>query len=416
MNPKLTPLPVSSDTISRTFHLPHSTMTSVLEVNPKMQPQGAISSKAAICLGVGVAVVGAASFASLGMIAAVASDVSDLSAAATAETPASAEHGGVFAGDNYCAGTKPTSGWDNIECVNTAIEQAGGDVTMTTNANGVETFAAGDITGDSNLITQQFYKKGLCPVNVHWHLGAEHRSTGQFDDAGTVADRGPSDSAHRKLLATTDSANLRCYHYDATDAKFTTEFDWKHCVGMKVGETYEVHWPHSAFGACATVNQYQTPFYDGVFCNMNATTAASLNSAAQGDIAVVGTAQQIGVQSQVFTIVNDESYYYPDLIRGMIVDGDKGTQITAYTGSTTGTTRSNTMCSTYGPISWHVDRTCHMISASTFDKMCADMKAQRDDMSDDLYAHGSREVVNQANQAANQRNLYSTYQFEGAGN
>lgn len=416
MNPKLTPLPVSSDTISRTFHLPHSTMTSVLEVNPKMQPQGAISSKAAICLGVGVAVVGAASFASLGMIAAVASDVSDLSAAATAETPASAEHGGVFAGDNYCAGTKPTSGWDNIECVNTAIEQAGGDVTMTTNANGVETFAAGDITGDSNLITQQFYKKGLCPVNVHWHLGAEHRSTGQFDDAGTVADRGPSDSAHRKLLATTDSANLRCYHYDATDAKFTTEFDWKHCAGMKVGETYEVHWPHSAFGACATVNQYQTPFYDGVFCNMDATTAASLNSAAQGDIAVVGTAQQIGVQSQVFTIVNDESYYYPDLIRGMIVDGDKGTQITAYTGSTTGTTRSNTMCSTYGPISWHVDRTCHMISASTFDKMCADMKAQRDDMSDDLYAHGSREVVNQANQAANQRNLYSTYQFEGAGN
>ena len=287
---------------------------------------------------------------------------------------------------------------------------------MTTNANGVETFAAGDITGDSNLITQQFYKKGLCPVNVHWHLGAEHRSTGQFDDAGTVADRGPSDSAHRKLLATTDSANLRCYHYDATDAKFTTEFDWKHCVDMKVGETYEVHWPHSAFGACATVNQYQTPFYDGVFCNMDATTAASLNSAAQGDIAVVGTAQQIGVQSQVFTIVNDESYYYPDLIRGMIVDGDKGTQITAYTGSTTGTTRSNTMCSTYGPISWHVDRTCHMISASTFDKMCADMKAQRDDMSDDLYAHGSREVVNQANQAANQRNLYSTYQFEGAGN
>ena len=34
-----------------------------------------------------------------------------------------------------------------------------------------------------------------------------------------------------------------------------------------------------------------------------------------------------------------------------------------------------------------------MISASTFDKMCADMKAQRDDMSDDLHPHGSRELV-----------------------
>ena len=40
-----------------------------------------------------------------------------------------------------------------------------------------------------------------------------------------------------------------------------------------------------------------------------------------------------------------------------------------------------------------MDRKCHLISASTFDKMCADMKAQRDDMTDDLHAHGSREVV-----------------------
>lgn len=80
-------------------------------------------------------------------------------------------------------------------------------------------------------------------------------------------------------------------------------------------------------------------------------------------------------------------------MRGMIVDGEMGQEITKYTGSTTGTSRDNTICSQYAPITWQVDRKCHMISASTFDKMCADMKAQRDDMSDDLYAHGSREVV-----------------------
>ena len=40
-----------------------------------------------------------------------------------------------------------------------------------------------------------------------------------------------------------------------------------------------------------------------------------------------------------------------------------------------------------------VDRKCHLISASTFDKMCADMKQQADDMSDDLHAHGARELV-----------------------
>jgi hypothetical protein len=108
------------------------------------------------------------------------------------------------------------------------------------------------------------------------------------------------------------------------------------------------------------------------------------------------------VHGQVFTIVNDESYFYPDMIRGMIVDKDMGKDIQIYTGSTTGETRSNEMCSQYAPITWQVDRKCHMISASSFDKMCYDMKMQRDDMSDDLHAHGSRELVHDDLAANNQ--------------
>jgi len=104
-------------------------------------------------------------------------------------------------------------------------------------------------------------------------------------------------------------------------------------------------------------------------------------------------ASAVGVHGQVFTIVNDEDYYYGDMIRGMIVDKDMGQDIHIYTGSTTGTSRDNEMCSQYAPITWQVDRKCHMISASSFDKMCFDMKMQRDDMSGDLHAHGSRELV-----------------------
>ena len=139
-----------------------------------------------------------------------------------------------------------------------------------------------------------------------------------------------------------------------------------------------IQWPHSAAGACGTPNQYQTPFADGVFCR---------------DGILTNTAAQIGVQAQVFTVVNDEAYYFPDLMRGMIVDGAYGANIAKYTGSTTGTSRNNEVCSAYAPITWHVDRVCHLISASSFDKMCADMKSQRDDMSDDLMPHGSRELV-----------------------
>merc|ERR1712061_349220 len=101
--------------------------------------------------------------------------------------------------------------------------------------------------------------------------------------------------------------------------KFTSEYKWQHCVGMVVGETYEVHWPHSAAGACGTPNQYQTPFYDGVFCKKNVVQLVLDGHAT--------TYENIGVQAQVFTIINDESYYYPDLFRGMIVDRDWGTDM-----------------------------------------------------------------------------------------
>lgn len=307
---------------------------------------------------------------------------------------------------NVCAGSKIMI--EDFECVVDgvlkAIGQSGTDVTVG--------YKGGNDTAGRQPLTIPYWKQGICPVNVHWHLGAEHRSEGQYDEDGS----GPEVGDHRGL-AEGARLGLRCHHYNAEDEKFTKEYDWKHCVDMKVGETYEVHWPHSLAGACGTVNQYQTPFYDGVFCNADRLDLSILQ-------------EHVGVQAQVFTIVNDEEYYFPDLMRGMIVDDDlkMGVEITKYTGSTTGTNRNNEICSGYAPITWQVDRTCHMVSASTFDKMCADMKMQRDgknyviclyclcvdamhcfiyipnkiffliileivDMSDDLYAHGARELV-----------------------
>lgn len=113
------------------------------------------------------------------------------------------------------------------------------------------------------------------------------------------------------------------------------------------------------------------------------------------------------MQAQVFVVVNDESYYYPNLFKGMIIEPSLGfgSDLAIYTGSTTGDSRSNTICSSYSPITWQVDRKCHPISASSFDKMCADMMEQRDDMSGDLYAHGSRELVADHLTANNHANL-----------
>jgi hypothetical protein len=295
-------------------------------------------------------------------------------------------------GVNMCAGTKPTSGFDNTNCTSDGFtslvaEQAGANVTAG---------YVGEIeTTRGTPITDPYYTQGLCPVNVHWHLGAEHLSVGEYDEYGFgpmdphASNRDGFGRRGRRAAANPVRLGFQCHHYDAADPIYTTPYDWKFCdASMQVGQTYEVHWPHSKAGACGTPYQYQTPFYDGVFCHFNEAYAAAGSPSLYDFIPA-----SVGVQSQVFTIVNDESYYYPDLFRGMIMDGDFGADIAKYTGSTTGTSRDNTICSQYTPITWQVDRKCHIISASSFDKMCQDMLTQRDDMSHDLHAHGARELV-----------------------
>jgi len=301
----------------------------------------------------------------------------------------------LVTGSNICAGKKPKDAFspgdkyfENDPCnLAGVLEQAGTDVTK-------------GYTGDFNTsgrdpIRMPYWKAGLCPVNVHWHLGTEHRSAGEYDENGaashftlnaTYSDpaltAAGTDGGDRRLGGTRVRKGYSCHKYDKSNTKYTTEYAWKHCVDMHVGETYEVHWPHSAAGACGTPWQYQTPFYDGVFCMGGIVSLDPLN-----------TYEKIGVQAQVFTIINDEAYFYPDLIRGMIVNGKYGEDVAYYTGSTTGTSRDNKICSKFTPITWQVDRKCHLISASSFDKLCADMKAQSDDMSADLRPNGARVLV-----------------------
>lgn len=120
---------------------------------------------------------------------------------------------------------------------------------------------------------------------------------------------------------------LRCGLYDENDDRFTQEYDWEYCDLMQVGETYEVHWPYSGLGDCGTEYQFQTPFTNGVFCN-------ALSMLDPDTLTLQDIANTVGVQAQVFTIINDEDYYVPDLIQGMVVNEERGmgVEITKYTG------------------------------------------------------------------------------------
>jgi len=127
-------------------------------------------------------------------------------------------------GTNVCDGKKPKSGFDNFACAEDAVnEQAAADVSSP--------FIGTKETTAEPIMTA-YWQAGICPVNVHWHLGAEHRSAGEYDEDG----KGPA-KARRAAGA---RQGLRCNKYNANDAKFTREYDWKHCKDMHVGETYEV--------------------------------------------------------------------------------------------------------------------------------------------------------------------------------
>jgi hypothetical protein len=237
----------------------------------------------------------------------------------------------------------------------------------------------------------------MCAVNAHWHLGAEHYNEGTYDLNGEdwIYEYGSDDHRRalkegRKLAGDIQPGNW-CPGYDREDPAYTDEYDWQYCTDMHVGYTYEIHWPHSNLGACDTEWQMQTHFMDGVLCLAN---QAELDTDVALDAVFNSEQAKIGVQAQVFTIVNDEAYSYPEWEALWSWNTDLATNVAVYQGSTTGLNDGNIICrGTGGAVTWQVDRGCHKISASKFDDLCREMLDQRDDMSGDVYPHTARDTV-----------------------
>lgn len=128
-------------------------------------------------------------------------------------------------GDNPCLGTKPDL--PDIQCVIDEVQQTG-EQSGTNVTKGYK----GDRESDAVPITVPFFQAGLCPVNVHWHLGTEHLSVGEYDETGT----GPSNvNEHHRGLEEETRQGFQCKYYEENDPKFTNPYEWKHCHGMEVG-------------------------------------------------------------------------------------------------------------------------------------------------------------------------------------
>jgi len=216
--------------------------------------------------------------------------------------------------------------------------------------------------------------KMLPQANVHYHIGAEHKSDYYKDDTDSKAY-----DAHRRLasgrrLSASPRPGWMCAAPSAGELKAYT---FTHCKGtVTVGKSYEIHYVHSSAG-------YDAEHLKGADIDL---MNDGLGGAANGRGMLN---PMVTVQAQVFQIVNDGTTKpeIPDMIHGWQTAA-VGANGVMYAGSTTGASHTNTICSPYA-ITWHVDTACHKVSAAHFDNMCS-MMAATYKMDADLYPHGSR--------------------------
>ncbi|KAK1745721.1 hypothetical protein QTG54_003645 [Skeletonema marinoi] len=289
--------------------------------------------------------------------------------------------------DNVCAGAQLAVANKLCADLEVPTPQAGGNVTKG---------YVGDLdVGSLKPHTDTYFQGDMCPVNVHWHLGTEHYSYGQYDENGN----GPHGTAERPEWANRDLAAAG----EKKDEKFTEPMTGSTVPTWKSERPTKFTGPTPPLEIAALSTSTRLP--STMECS--ATFYGTIRGYCRG---CSEYCQQRWCSRSSLHCSERRTILLPDMMRGMIIDKQRnmGTDIHYYTGSTTGTSRSNEMCSQYAPITWQVDRQCHMISASSFDKLCHDMLLQRDDMKDDLYPHGSRELVMDslvANNAADAESL-----------
>lgn len=207
-------------------------------------------------------------------------------------------------------------------------------------------------------------------TNVHFHLGAEHKSD-HYNDATASEKYDAAEAHHRRQLSESPRPGFMCPNTDLTPEQLDDSYVWQHCTGkMHVGNSYETHYVHSSAG-------YSDELADG------------LGAAAGGGLTLN---PMLAVETIVYHIVAGEEIGDHDLVHGW--DHVEHDDALAYLGSTTGQSHDNEVCSPY-VVSWHVNTHCVQVSAATFDNMCRQMKEEYG-MEADLASHGSRKLVDKA--------------------
>jgi hypothetical protein len=211
-------------------------------------------------------------------------------------------------------------------------------------------------------------------VNVHFHIGAEHKANEYSDDSASIAYDNAASSGRR--LASDPRPGHKC----TTPPAKVTEYAFQYCKDVVAGETYEVHYVHSSAGYSSADLEGVTDI-DGIGDGLGG--AANGRGILNPMIVVQGIVFQIGDAGD--GVIDSGDLW--DFMQANVNTAD----VVMYAGSTTGQSHDDEICSPYH-ITWHQSVKCYTVTPEVFDNMCKVM-LETYNMEVDLHPHGSRTLV-----------------------
>ena len=205
-------------------------------------------------------------------------------------------------------------------------------------------------------------------VNIHFHLGAEHKSNSYNNGTDSEAyDGGAKDFTVRP--------GWMCPISDLNQSQLEP-YSFQHCLGpdVLVGKSYEIHYVHSTAGVDANSSD------DSNSDDLSDGLGGAANGRNQLNPMIV-------VEGLIVHVVQDAQPL--DLLNGWdLVNHDNSV---IYSGSTTGTSHDNVKCSPY-IITWHVNVECIQVPPESLDELCRVLKVQYN-KTIDIKPQGSRILV-----------------------
>ena len=191
-------------------------------------------------------------------------------------------------------------------------------------------------------------------ANLHFHLGAEHKSNITNGYYKTFQEVGLQEPLVRP------SEDIRPGFFcglDDVPSSGLEDFNFQFCKNVSVGYTYEFHWVFSTGAPLTGLRDEGDEGQLGITDGLGGALARTINPRiiVRGQICrIINNQSLVDVEADYNNLVNQ--WRQPPLGQGV-----------RYIGSTTGTAFNNEVCSPL-EVNWHVDTECCTLYAQTFDR------------------------------------------------